>query len=51
MNRNTKSLRIYADKYQPPLLLRTSPRNFIRSEEFINLPLYGLMGLKSLLKL
>ncbi len=48
-NRNTKSLRSYADKYQPTLLLRASPRNFIKSDEFINIPLYGLMGLKSLL--
>lgn len=47
-NRNTKSLRSYADKYQPKLLLRTSPRNFIKSEGFINVPLYGLMSLKSL---
>ena len=49
-NRNTKSLRSYADKYQPKLLLRASPRNFVKSEEFINIPLYGLIGLKSLLK-
>lgn len=48
LNRNTKSLRIYADKFQPKLLLRTSPRNFIQSEDFINIPLYGLLGLKSL---
>ena len=50
MNRNTKSLRSYADKFQPKLLLRASPRNFIRSDEFINIPLYGLMGLRSVLK-
>lgn len=49
-NRNTKSLRIYAEKFQPKLLMRTSPRNFIQSIEFINIPLYGLLGLKSLLK-
>ncbi len=48
-SRNTKSLRSYADKYTPKLLLRASPRNFIRSEEFINIPLYGLLGLKSIL--
>ena len=50
LNRNTKSLRIYADKFQPKLLLRTSPRNFIQSEDFINIPLYGLLGIKSLFK-
>jgi uncharacterized protein len=49
LNRNTKSLRSYADKYQPKLLLRASPRNFIKSDEFINIPLYGLLGIKSLL--
>ena len=48
LNRNTKSLRIYADKFQPKLLLRTSPRNFIQSDDFINIPLYGLLGIKSL---
>jgi uncharacterized protein len=49
LNRNTKSLRSYAERYQPKLLLRASPRNFIQSEDFINVPLYGLLGLKSLL--
>jgi predicted AAA+ superfamily ATPase len=48
MNRNTKSLRSYADKFQPKLLIRASPRNFIQSTEFINVPLYGLLGIKSL---
>jgi uncharacterized protein len=48
LNRNTKSLRSYAEKFQPKLLMRASPRNFIRSEEFINIPLYGLLGIKSL---
>lgn len=50
LNRNTKSLRIYADKFQPKLLLRTSPRNFIQNDDFINIPLYGLLGIKSLFK-
>ena len=50
LNRHTKSLRIYADKFQPKLLLRTSPRNFIQSDDFINIPLYGLLGIKSLFK-
>lgn len=40
-NRNLKSLRIYAEKYNPDLIYRTSPRNFIQSEDFINLPLYA----------
>jgi uncharacterized protein len=49
LHRNTKSLRVYAEKFQPKLLLRASPRNFIKSEEFINIPLYGLLGIKSVL--
>jgi uncharacterized protein len=49
MNRNIKSLRIYAEKYQPKLLLRTSPRNFVNQEEFINIPLYSLFGIKNIL--
>lgn len=50
LNRNTKSLRIYADKFHPKLLLRTSPRNFVQSESFINIPLYSLLGIKSILE-
>ena len=49
LNRNTKSLRSYADKYQPKLLLRSSPRNFIKNDDFINIPLYNLMNLKLLI--
>jgi len=45
LNSNTKSLRVYADKFDPKLLLRTSPRNFIQSESFINIPLYSLLGI------
>ena len=37
---NIKSLRSYAGKYNPHIVLRTSPRNLIRSEDFINVPLY-----------
>lgn len=42
LSRNLKSLRSYADKYKPKLIVRTSPRNFIRSDTFVNLPLYAL---------
>jgi uncharacterized protein len=41
LNRNIKSLRSYADKYKPVLIYRLSQRNFIQSEDFINLPLYA----------
>ncbi len=41
LNRNIKSLRSYADKYQPDKIYRTSPRNFTEDNDFINIPLYG----------
>jgi hypothetical protein len=50
MSRNTKSLRSYADKYQPNYVFRFSPRNFIKSEAFINLPLYSIFALKPILE-
>ena len=39
-SRNLKSLRSYAEKYNPKLIYRISPRNFMQSENFINIPLY-----------
>lgn len=50
LNKNTKSLRVYANKYQPKLIVRCSPRNFTRSDDFINIPLYGIFTLKHLLE-
>ena len=40
-SRNLKSLRSYAEKFQPKRIFRTSPRNFIKDKEFINIPLYA----------
>ncbi|MBL7111215.1 MAG: ATP-binding protein [Bacteroidales bacterium] len=40
-SRNLKSLRSYAQKYNPKYVIRTSPRNFILKDDFINLPLYA----------
>jgi len=48
-SRNLKSLRSYADKYNPKIIIRTSPRNFIRAEEFLNIPLYSLSIIKRVL--
>ncbi len=48
-SRNIKSLRSYAEKYKPELLIRTSPRNYIRDNEFINIPLYGIEGFEKIL--
>jgi len=41
LNRNIKSLRSYADKYHPKRIYRTSPRNFTRDDDFVNIPLYA----------
>lgn len=42
LNRNIKSLRVYADKFKPRQILRTSPRNFDQINDFINIPLYAI---------
>ena len=39
---NLKSLRSYADKYKPKLIFRTSPRNFVKDKESINIPFYAV---------
>lgn len=41
-SRNLKSLRSYAERYNPKFIYRTSPRNFIQSGNFINIPLYKI---------
>lgn len=48
-NKNTQGLRIYEGKYNPRYIFRTSPRNFINSGNFINIPLYQIVGLPHLL--
>ncbi len=48
-SRNLKSLRSYAEKYKPKHILRTSPRNYIQSKEFINIPLYAICFVKELI--
>lgn len=50
MNRNIKSLRSYAQKYNPELLCRISPRNFYQEKNFVNFPLYATFLLKQLIK-
>jgi uncharacterized protein len=44
-----KSLRVYADKYQPNLLIRTSPMNLKKDGEILNCPLYLVEELHSLI--
>ncbi|MCP4220312.1 MAG: ATP-binding protein [bacterium] len=41
-SRRKKSLRVYAEKYNPSCVYRSSPRNFTRDGDFINIPLYAL---------
>ncbi len=48
-NRTLKSLRSYAEKYNPKIICRVSPRNFIRDNEFINIPLYSVFNIQNLI--
>jgi hypothetical protein len=41
-SRRTKSLRVYAEKYHPAVIFRTSPRNFTCDGDFTNIPLYAI---------
>jgi uncharacterized protein len=42
LNRNIKSLRLYADKFHPKRIYRASPRNFDVHDDFVNIPLYAI---------
>ena len=46
LSRNIKSLRSYADKYNPELIFRCSSRNFLQHDNFINIPLYASFLMK-----
>ena len=48
LSRNLKSLRSYADKYNPKTIIRTSPRNFIQDKDFINIPLYAVFTIMNM---
>jgi predicted AAA+ superfamily ATPase len=48
LSRRAKSLRVYAAKYNPPGIFRTSPRNFTRDGDFTNIPLYAISLLPTL---
>jgi uncharacterized protein len=39
-SKHKKSLTAYKEKYNPPYLLRLSPREYIKSDTFINIPIY-----------
>ncbi len=49
-SKNIKSLRSYADKYKPKTIIRTSPRNFIKDKDFINVPLYAACSIAHILR-
>lgn len=42
LTRRMKSLRVYADKYSPVFIYRTSKRNFTQDNDFKNIPLYAV---------
>lgn len=44
-----KSLRVYDDKYSPPLLIRSSPMNLKKDGKILNCPLYLLENIKMFL--
>lgn len=45
-----KSLRSYADKYNPKMIIRLSPKNFIQDKEFVNIPLYSASKINKFLE-
>ncbi len=48
LSRNIKSLRSYSQKFNPETIYRLSPRNFMRSGDFINIPLYATSYFKNI---
>lgn len=50
LSRNIRSLRSYGEKFNPRLIIRTSPRNFIRDKEFVNIPLYTVSNIKNIIE-
>jgi len=50
LHRNIKSLRSYAEKYQPKKIYRISPRNYTKDDDFINIPLYSVSLIKEFLE-
>jgi len=46
MSKRTKSLRSYEEKYRPSSLYRTSPRNFTKDHNLVNIPLYAISELR-----
>ena len=49
-SRNLQSLRSYAQKYKPELVIRTSPRNFTIDGDFMNIPLYAVSKTRGIIQ-
>ena len=47
---NLKSIRVYAEKFKPPVIIRASMRNFTHTGDFINIPLYAVSELTRLIE-
>ncbi len=43
-SKRKKSLLVYAEKYAPNHILRTSPMNFHQHDKFLNIPLYAIIS-------
>jgi len=41
-NLQSKSLKVYNEKYAPPVSLRTSMRNYRKEDWLLNIPLYAI---------
>ncbi len=41
-SKNLKSLRVFQQKFSAPIVYRISPRNFTKSDDFLNIPIYGI---------
>jgi len=48
-SRNLKSIRSYESKYNPKFIFRTSPRNYIKENEFVNIPLYTSFSIQKII--
>jgi predicted AAA+ superfamily ATPase len=48
-SRNLKSIRSYESKYNPKFIFRTSPRNYIKENEFVNIPLYSSFNIQKII--
>ena len=46
-NLKAKSLKVYSEKYAPPLAIRTSMSDFRKENRLVNLPLYAISQLMS----